>query len=198
MTNKKPIIIRATIERLIKDGRSFSTEDVANDAGCSQSLIFRYYGTKDGLISACFDEICHEIRIELEKVPFPERIDPATIQCYMMDVWESYFNYLRSNRSHAKVYVACVSHGYRYPAGYDSPEAVLKRILDEHYDVFILKYPNTKLVAEYLILLANSVAIGLSSGWGNDIDDLNGVLKKMIMNGIMSQCNDSNDSCNKI
>ena len=194
MTNKKSTIIRATIERLIGEGTSFSTEDVAKDVGCSQSLIFRYYGTKEGLISACFDEICREIRIELEKVPFPKVIDSGNIQDYMMDVWETYFNYLRSNRSHARVYVACVSQGYRYPAGYDSPEAVLRRILDEHYDVVILKYPNTKLIAEYLILVANSVAIGLSSGWGNEVENLNEVVKQLIMNGIMSQCHGTDDN----
>ena len=190
MTTRKPEIIEAAIQRYADEGSAFSTEDVARDVGCSQSLIFKYFGTKKGLISACFDEICHEIRLELDKVPFPERIDSHSVQRYMMDVWEVYFNYLRSNRSHAGVYVTLVARGYRYPVGYDSPEEVLKRILDEHYSTLIFKCPNAKLVAEYLILVANSVAIGLSTGWGNDVEDLNGLLKDMIMKGILSQCDD--------
>ena len=140
MTNKKLAIIEATIERLIREGRTFSTEDMAKDVGCSQSLIFRYCRTKDDIVSVCFDEICHEIRIELDKVPFPEKVDSNTILNYMMDVWEIYFDYLSSKRSHAKVYVACVSQGCRYPAGYDSPEAVLKRILDSYYSTVVLKF----------------------------------------------------------
>ena len=77
--------------------------------------------------------------------------------------------------------------------GYDSPEAVLRRILDEHYDTVVLRCPNTKLIAEYLVLVANSVAIGLSSGWGNDVENLNEVVKQLIMNGIVSQCYDTDD-----
>lgn len=108
----------------------------------------------------------------------------------MLGVWEAYFDYLRSNRPNAMVYVACVSQGYKYPTGYDSPEAVLKRILDDHYDILMLNHPDTKMIAEYLVLAANTVAIGFSSDRGKDVDDLNNKLKRMITKGIMSQYDD--------
>lgn len=127
MTNKKLAIIEATIERLIREGRTFSTEDVAKDVGCSQSLIFRYCRTKDDIVSVCFDEICHEIRIELDKVPFPEKVDSNTILNYMMDVWEIYFDYLSSKRSHTKVYVACVSQGVQISGGIRLPGSSLEK-----------------------------------------------------------------------
>lgn len=73
MANKNEAIIDAGIRRIADHGPSFSTGQIASDLKCSQALIFRYYRTKEGLMSACFDRVCHELKL----IPKGETLDPT-------------------------------------------------------------------------------------------------------------------------
>jgi AcrR family transcriptional regulator len=67
MACKKDFILETTIKHIAIFGGSFSTERIAGDVGCSQSLIFRYYHNKEELMRMCFDSICHDILEVLKK-----------------------------------------------------------------------------------------------------------------------------------
>jgi len=187
MGNKRQDIIDAAIRRMACEGESFLTKDVADDVGCCQTLVFRYYDTKKGLISACFGQICGEIRSELETVPFPSIMHPDAILMYLMDVWEVYFDYLVSNRPKARVFILCTSLGYKPPPGCRLPKDVVRKALDDHYDKLVQRIPNISFISEYMIIVANAVATEMSA----DIDRrMNDELKEMILNGIASQLPD--------
>lgn len=184
MTNKKIDIINAAIIRFIEDGDSFSTIEISKDVGCSQSLIFRYYGSKDGLIDACFDHICHDIRMHLETVPLPDEIDAYSFNRYMLDVWNAYLDYLESNSVYARAYVMCVSRGRRFPAKYGSPDKVLKRILQKHSDYIGDISGDSYFIAYYILILANGVALYLASTTNPDFEPVRQKINDVLMNGI--------------
>lgn len=47
MANKKEAIVDAAIRRIANHGGFFSTGQIASDLDCSQSLVFRYYPSKE-------------------------------------------------------------------------------------------------------------------------------------------------------
>lgn len=170
MVNKKEAIVDAAIRRIAEQGNSFSTGQVASDLGCSQSLIFRYYRTKEGLMSACFDRVCHELKLILKGVEIPQVLTRESIDGYMLDVWRAHCSYLESNTHIAKAYMYFVSTGRRYPHGYRSAETVLERILGDDYGRITRVYPDFTFIAEYILMMSNAMATGKFIDWKNDSD----------------------------
>lgn len=73
-TTKKDMIIDVAMSYIASNGMTnFSTRRVAEDIGCSEALIYRYYPTKKDLIDACLDRTK-----ELDKVLFREVFPKAT------------------------------------------------------------------------------------------------------------------------
>lgn len=70
MFNRRELIIWSAIVRIAEQGDSFSTEQVAEDADCSQSPVFRYFGSRDGLMER-FVSVCRYILDSLRSVPIP-------------------------------------------------------------------------------------------------------------------------------
>ena len=184
MANKKEAIIDAGIRRIADQGPSFSTGQIASDLKCSQALIFRYYRTKEGLMSACFDRVCHELKLILKGVEVPSRLTKESIDMYMIDVWEAYCGYLESNSHIAKAYMYFVSTGRRFPHGYKTAEKVLRRILEEDYDRIVREYPDFKYAAEYIVMLSNIAATGKWIEWKDDPDAV-GKLDMILRYGIL-------------
>lgn len=163
MANKRKAIIEAAITRISEQGDNFSTGQVASDVGCSQSLVFRYFVTKEGLMSACFDQVCHELMQTLRDVTVPKVTDAESVRYFMIDVWRAYCGYLESNSHVAKAYMFFVSRGRRLPNGYSRTEDVLRRILGNAYGPVSSHYPDFGFVAGYLIMSSYVVAAGLFS-----------------------------------
>lgn len=86
MANKKGEIIDTTIRHIAERGDSFSTAQIASEIGCSQSLIFRYYRSKDHLMSECFDRICHELKVIFKSVNVPDVLVRESVIEYMVNV----------------------------------------------------------------------------------------------------------------
>ena len=134
MTNKREAIIDAGIRRIADQGCSFTTGQIASDLECSQALIFRYYRTKEGLMTACFEKVCHELMLVMKGVELPSKLTRESIDGYMIELWNTYRSYLESNVHIAKAYMYFVCTGRRYPQRYRTAERVLKGIF--LWDIF--------------------------------------------------------------
>ncbi|MBE6527557.1 MAG: TetR/AcrR family transcriptional regulator [Thermoplasmata archaeon] len=183
MPNKKEAILETAVRYIAEQGGSFSTEQIASDLGCSQSLIFRYYHTKDGLMSACFDWICHELRLVLEEVEIPQVLSKESIDGYILDVWRAYCDYLESRNHVASAYMYFVSTGWKYPRGYGSAETVLEKILGDDYERITDVYPDFIFAAEYVIMISNVFAAGKFIEWKGD-EDAARKFEMILMHGI--------------
>lgn len=170
MANKKAAIVDATIRRIAEQGNSFTTGQVASDLSCSQALIFRYYRTKEELLSVCFDRVCHELKVVLRGVSLPKTMTRDSINGYIVEVWRAYCDYLESNSHIARAYMYFVSVGRRYPHGYNSAEFVLRNLLEDDFEKINEAHPDFIFIAEYIIMISNVVAAGKNIEWKNDPD----------------------------
>ena len=184
MTNKKGDIIGAAIHRIAMQGDSFSAAQIAADVGCSQSLLFRYYGTKDGLMSACFDTVCHELMGVLRGVEVPGRPDIEKVNRYIIRVWEAYCGYLGSNSHMARAYLFFVGRGMRFPKGYRNAGGVLRRMLGDDYHSIVSIYPDFGFIAEYMIMFSYAAATGLFVVHDMDSDDILNKVERILKHGI--------------
>lgn len=184
MANKRDAIIDAAIGRISEEGGGFSTAQIAADAGCSQSLVFRYFDTKEGLMSACFERVCHELLQTLRGVAVPKDPDTDSVRAFMMDVWRAYCGYLESNTHMAKAYLFFVGRGRRFPKGYRRAEDVLRRILGDSHRVLRAAYPDFDFVAEYLIMFSYAAATGLFIDHAEDPETVLGKIEGILRYGI--------------
>ena len=183
MTNKKEAILDATIDRIAEQGFSFSTVQITSDVGCSQSLVFRYFPTKEKLISESFNKVCRELELALKQVKLPDVLTRESLNDYIMEEWGVYCSYLSSNGRIAKAYLYFVAKGTRFPRGFRSAEAVIKRLLGNRYDMIMTVYPDFLFVAEYLLMVSNVVASGKFVDWRSQPDSI-AKLKDVLRNGI--------------
>ena len=184
MANKKKEIIEAAIVRISEQGDSFSTSQIADDVGCSQSLLFRYYRTKEGLMLACFDEVCHELMSVLKGVELPAVPDVDRLNRYAIQVWRAYCGYLGSNSRKAQTYLFFVSRGIRFPRGYRSGGDVLRRMLGDAYEPIVKVYPDFLFIAEYIIMFSYAAATGHFIVQDMASEEIIGKLEKVLMYGI--------------
>ena len=184
MVNRREQILSCAILRIAEDGEAFSTEGVAKDALCSQSLVFRHFGTKGELMDECFLKVCREVTGILAYVRLPEELTVQSLNAYAMGLWESCYTYLRSNSHIARAYLFFIRRGHRFPKGYRTPGDVMKSILGERYDSVIRVYPDFDFVAGYLMIMANVTATGSFLDWISDFDDPQTRIENMLRNGI--------------
>lgn len=177
MTNKKEGIIDATIEAFFIRGEKWSLDDVARTACCSKTLIIQYYGNKEDLLSCCFDNICHDIRISLSEIQFPTENSVNEFREYISAIWRQYFQFLISNPKKAELYIQYSSTRRQLPSNCifgskDSPlETAVKKILGDNFTAASLFSDDFDLIAKYIVSVANVVATGVIKGsFGNDPD----------------------------
>lgn len=73
MAGKKDEIIRATVDYIAENGISdVSSKKIAEKAGCSDALIYKYFPTKEALIKGCLDHL-----EDLNKLLFFEEMPKA-------------------------------------------------------------------------------------------------------------------------
>ena len=101
MTLMKSIILRKTLSIVAKDGiRSFSVKTVAEESGCSEGLIFHYYGNKTNLIDSCYQFVCSEFIKGLEGH------DDGTLRTF----WEYYCEFMMDNEDMAMFILGYTRH----------------------------------------------------------------------------------------
>ncbi len=64
-------LIGATTELIVEKGLSISVREAAARAGVNHGLVHTYFGSKDGLLSAAFDEINRRASAERDERGFP-------------------------------------------------------------------------------------------------------------------------------
>ena len=184
MTNKREQIIQSAIVRIAEQGGTFTTDQVAYDAGCSQSLVFRHFGSKEGLMEECFKRVCQEIIDILHFVELPDQLTKDSLNRYAMDIWNSLYRYLRSNSHIAKTYLFFITRWTRFPSGYRTPREVMQHILGDNHSKVISVYPEFDFMAVYLMVVANVAAAGPFQDWIIDNDDPLGKLDQILKCGI--------------
>lgn len=66
-------LVLATTELIVECGLSMSVREIAARAGVNHGLVHTYFGSKDGLLSAAFDEINARAAAERDADGFPPR-----------------------------------------------------------------------------------------------------------------------------
>ena len=66
-------LVHATTELIVERGLAISVRDIAARAGVNHGLVHTYFGSKDGLLSAAFDEINARAGAEHDADGFPPR-----------------------------------------------------------------------------------------------------------------------------
>ena len=165
MTNKREAILQSAIVRIAEQGDSFTTEQVAQDASCSQSLIFKHFGSKENLMDECFIRVCRDTLDSLRSVRMPDTFTEESLNSYAMDLWVSNYSYLRSNNHIARAYLFFIGRGKMFPKSYDNPRDVLVRILGDRYEEIVQTHPDFVFITGYLLVMANVVAAGPYKEW---------------------------------
>jgi AcrR family transcriptional regulator len=187
MVNKKQDILDAYIELSFinrQNRGTISAQQVAEYVGCSKVLIFQYYSNMDELSSVCFHSICHEIKDEIRKVYVPDTITPESVMDYLLKVWERFFGYLSSNPPKAHYFVSYSLNRSPYPTGYSSSDMIVKSILGEEYEHFLLECPDFILISEYLVYVAALTANMVQNS--SDPESVTEKITRIIMDGISS------------
>lgn len=101
MTLMKSIILRKTLSIVAKDGiKSFSVKTVAKESGCSEGLIFHYYGSKNNLVDSCYQFVCSEFTKGLEEH------DDGTLRTF----WDYYCGFMMDNEDMAMFLLGYIRH----------------------------------------------------------------------------------------
>jgi AcrR family transcriptional regulator len=66
-------LVDAAIELIVERGLSVSVRDIAAHAGVNHGLVHTYFGSKDGLLAAAYDEINARAAAERDADGFPPR-----------------------------------------------------------------------------------------------------------------------------
>ncbi len=186
--NKRQDIIDVTIELYHLKGDSASLGDIAEAVGCSKTLILHYFGSRKGLMSSCFDSICHEIRLRFDLVDVPEDDTDSSMKEHMCRLWTAYLDYLRENPPKARFFIQ-YSHGNNpLPSKYKTPEAVMRRVLGERFDG-LADNEDRLFEMAYMMAVANGIASFLycDSFRMLNTDDLAERCLDLMMNGLFDK-----------
>ena len=188
MTNKREVILQSAIVRIAEQGESFTTEQVALDASCSQSLIFKHFESKEKLMDECFVKVCRDTLDNLRSVKIPKTLTKESLDSYAMELWGTNYTYLRSNNHIARAYLFFIGRGKKFPEGFDNPKDALVRILGDTYDEIVETYPDFLFVAGYLLVMANVVAAGPYREWISSVcEDPKERLESMLRLGVQGR-----------
>lgn len=187
-TDRKEAIILKTIEIVSRDGLGTTTKAIMKEMGFSESLAYRYFESKEDLISQAFRRVCRDMIDFVKTVKFPDDPTPDNIMEYMKNSWMAYFTFLQENPEKGKFYLFYTESGHRFPEGYYSPQQVVVKILNKNYEIFrLMKDYDVEFIAEYVISIANVVALGVYKRWYGDENNIPEKLWDLIINGIVKK-----------
>jgi AcrR family transcriptional regulator len=91
----KTQILKKAIFVISRDGiRNFRPKDVAEEAGCSEALIYHHFGTKRGLIDACYTYISRGLQRSLSSAELAAGD--------YVPAWRALFSFLGDDRDTAR------------------------------------------------------------------------------------------------
>lgn len=185
--NKKDNILRTTMELYHAKGETVSLDDISREVGCSKTLIIHYYRNRQGLFSACFSQICHEVRLAFDQVEAPEGVSMESLREYLTELWRAYFEYLKNDPVKARFFIQ-YSHSHEpLPPRYRTPEATIRKILDERYEKLIEEDEHLFFKIKYMVAIANGMAALAYSEITDVPEDVTERCIGLIMNGVITE-----------
>lgn len=140
MTVKKETILNTALKMFAKNGYiNTSTSAIAKEAGVSEGLIFRHFGSKEGLLDSIVNKGIEEM--EKQITPLLEESDPAKALSLALDF------VLHSVRDMVESWQLQMSLKYQSPeiARKYHESDIMKRLNDVLENAFRkMKYPNPK------------------------------------------------------
>lgn len=163
--NKKQQIIESSIAIMGREGLGCSMKLITKDAGCSETLIYKYFDTREKLTAACFNSICHDIREALKDVEKPDSMDRSRIIEYFRGSWIAYCSFIDDNPDKGRFYIQYSWSKNPFPSRYKTPDRIVQKILGNTYGN-ILEYDKKMIcLAEYIVCIANVFMMGKMKGW---------------------------------
>ncbi len=124
-------ILRAASRLIVKNGyRGTSLDAVVEQAGCSKSAIYEYFGSKEGLLAALTEDIVHELSLTLFKYSHSDLSVEDTLVGYARKALE-----LVLAERHVAIIRVIISEVWRFPKlGFSyyqlGPKAVQRQFAD--------------------------------------------------------------------
>ncbi|MCH3977937.1 MAG: TetR/AcrR family transcriptional regulator [Candidatus Methanomethylophilus sp.] len=118
-----------------KDGLHSSMKNVVKQAKCSETLIYKYYGTRKKLMFACFDSICNELRVELSVLSASDISSKEEFKNYIRGIWDILYQYFKNNEERRRFFAQYCSD-LKYDSKNTTILRIVKNILNDNYSIF--------------------------------------------------------------
>lgn len=95
MKKRAESLVNTTLDVVAQDGLSgFTVKKVTQGAGVSETLIYKYFDSKEDLLWHCFREVRARLEAAVEAVPIPKKADRMVYYALAREKWEQYFRFL--------------------------------------------------------------------------------------------------------
>lgn len=103
--NRRKELMQTTVQIVAEIGlTNFSMKKVTEQAGVSEALIYKYFGTKERLLFDCFIDIHRKIESIFEGYPKPPLTSPDDLYHMCEMLWMTYFKFLVKGRAYTIYY----------------------------------------------------------------------------------------------
>lgn len=98
-------LLHTTMDIVAEKGLDgFSMKRVTNRVGVAESLIYKYFETKENLLKQCFMYVNGRIADLFSDVRMPSINSPEDIEQFLRGQWERYFYFMVDNGKHSMFY----------------------------------------------------------------------------------------------
>lgn len=105
MQSTEAAMLQTTMDIVAEKGLDgFSMKQVTTRMGVAESLLYKYFGTKENLLYQCFLVVNRQIGALFENVTLPPACDEAAIAAFVQQQWERYFLFMVGNGSRSLFY----------------------------------------------------------------------------------------------
>ncbi len=122
MTNSQEQLINSAIKCVSKHGlEGTRTQMIAKDAGLSEAMIFKLFGSKDNLLRTCFETVDKQIASLFDGLKFGTAQIKDNPETAVFLLWSQYFKWLIAHKEETLFYFA-----YRTASGFQEFEKTRK------------------------------------------------------------------------
>lgn len=183
-SDRKSEILDASMKMVCEHGLlSFTTKKVASYMGISESLIYKYFVSKDKLLYSCFEVVHKKVAALMEQViNTPTNAEISEVE-FIKQMWYSYFNLLIEEDYRTIFYFSyrdskyintVLEHDSEVVNSYFSEFAGIVDMFDSKYDIF--KRVDSHFVWTYILdttlMFAKRTIVGDLPGSSKNTDDI--------------------------
>ncbi|MBE6525287.1 MAG: TetR/AcrR family transcriptional regulator [Thermoplasmata archaeon] len=186
ITNRKNKIVECAINIMGIHGLNCSMDMVTKEADCSDTLIYKYFKSRNGLIAACHERICEEVIKEVRKVPFPEEIEKEYVMEYFHEIWNVYFKYVQNHIEKCEFLIQYSCQKNTYPSMYSNQNNLISEILGKNYGVNGEFDRYFTFMFFYMISIANMATVGMKKEWDIYSKEKSEAIFDLVFNGLFN------------